>query len=231
MKKLALGIIGISGKMGKTLYSIISHDPHLIFIGGVRQNNLENTIEKSIFSLAERADVIIDFSSSISLENILKACLKYNKPIVIGTTGYTEKQKLLIKEFSKKIPIMYNSNFSIGIAICKNIIKQATIFAKNIFEIDISETHHLQKKDAPSGTALSISDNIKEIVKKEIPINSYRIKKEVGTHKVSFYNDEEEFEITHKAKKRISFAKGAIYSAKYIHNKKPSLYSFEEIFL
>lgn len=220
--KLSIGIIGISGKMGKTINNLITHSSSFICIGGVRKTSTS-------FDSLIKADVLIDFSSPYNLKNVLRYSLQHTKPLVIGTTGYTKKDFLLIKNASKKIPILYSANYSIGIAICKNLIKKATSLTKNFFSISIEEIHHLEKKDSPSGTALAIKEEICSIAKnKKIPISSKRKKNYVGEHTVFFTNSDEKFLISHIAKKRASFAKGSLLSARYLYKKKPGLYSFED---
>lgn len=223
---ISVGIVGISGRMGEALSELITKDPALELVGGVRKEGSKD-LEKSIFSLASKSDVIIDFSFPTALKDILKASTFYKKPLIIGTTGYSQEELGEIKKASNSIAILQSFNFSLGIAICKALTKLASKKAFGLFDIEISETHHVNKKDKPSGTALILKDAIGH----EVKIRSFRKGLVVGKHKVSFSSDEEKFEISHEALSRNVFAKGAIACAKFIINKPPKLYSIEDIFL
>lgn len=224
MKKLSIGIIGISGRIGKTLEKIILKNSFTTLAGGVRKSSTK----KDFFNLFKRADVLIDFSSKDSLNNILIAAEKFKKPIIIGTTGFSKDQLKLLKNYSKKIPILYSANFSMGIASLLEMLKPL----KNLssFSIKITETHHKNKKDKPSGTALLLSKTLKKNSSKKIPIYSFRIKNTTGKHKIIFSNKEESLEITHTAKSKEVFAKGALLCAEFIYKKKPGLYCIKDFF-
>ena len=226
---ISLGIIGIAGRMGKALSKLILKDNSLELLGGIRKSDMENPesmfLKENTFSLMQKCDVILDFSSPNALDNILKAASIYSKPLVIGTTGYTTDQLQQIKEKAQSIPILMGSNFSIGIAICKLLASTATEYTPETFNTIIEETHHIHKKDKPSGTALAL----KTALKTETPIISHRKGSVVGKHKIIFSSSEETFEISHEAHTRDVFAKGAILCAKYLYNqKKPGLYSIED---
>ncbi|KPK32177.1 MAG: hypothetical protein AMS24_04835 [Chlamydiae bacterium SM23_39] len=223
-----LGIIGISGKMGNILQQTIKKDIYLNLIGGVGKKN----IEKDLFSLSKKSDILIDFSSPSSLKKLLTTAKKYKTPLIIGTTGYTKSQITQIKKSATEIPIFYSSNYSIGIAICKNLIKKATKLIKKNFSIEIKEKHHKEKKDSPSGTAISLKNEILKIKKNDLPITSLREGEIVGEHEVLFSNLEEEFSIFHKAKSRKAFANGVLLTIKFLYKKRkyPDLYSMENLF-
>lgn len=231
-KKINIGIIGISGKMGTALSNLISKDKSLYLIGGVRKKStIENsTFSKNIQKLAKEADVLIDFSSSSILNKLLQVAEKYKTPLIIGTTGYNKKDFLNIKKFSKKIPILYSSNFSLGMQICKKLLKIATEKALKFFKIKIEESHHKTKKDSPSGTALCLEKIIFDLLKKKTPISSKREDQIIGEHNITFSNPYEEFEIKHKAKSRLAFASYVLLSAKFIYKKPANLYRLEDIF-
>jgi 4-hydroxy-tetrahydrodipicolinate reductase len=222
MKKLSIGIIGISGNMGKTLKNIILKNPLTTLAGGLKKSSTK----KDFFEIFKKSDVLIDFSSKDALNNILETAEKFKKPIIIGTTGFSNAQLKQLKNFSKKIPILYSENFSFGIASLLEMLKPL----KNLsnFSIKITETHHKNKKDKPSGTALLLSKTLKKHKEEEIPIYSFRIKNIIGKHKITFSNKEEVLEITHIAKSKKIFAKGALLCAKFIYKKKPGLYYIKD---
>lgn len=223
--KTYVGIVGISGRMGKVLCDQIEKEPGMELVGGVRKDETDK-LKNAISSLANKVDVIIDFSSPDALSALLEANALYKKPLVIGTTGYSNDQLNEIKRASASIPILFSFNFSLGIAICKTLVKNASEKAKGYFNIEISETHHINKKDRPSGTSLIL----KEAANSDVKIRSYRKGTVIGKHRVSFSSGEEKFEISHEAFSRDVFAKGAIACAKYMINKPPKLYSIEDLF-
>ena len=228
---LSLGIIGISGRMGQAVSKLISKDSSFVLIGGVRKNPKENSdsLSKDILSLAKKSDLLIDFSSPEALANVLKGAQKHKKPLLIGTTGYSKKQLSDIAKASQDIPILLSYNFSLGIALCQMLIKLSSD-KLNDFSIEITETHHQNKKDKPSGTALMLAEDIFKKTKKETTINSIRSGDVIGKHVLSFFNNEEKIEISHEAFSREIFAKGALFCSKFLANKKAGLYSMADIF-
>lgn len=229
---LSIGISGISGKMGQALCELISKDPSLELIGGVRRTteNGPDNFKSNLLTLVEKADILIDFSSFEILEELLFAVEKYSKPIVIGTTGLLPSHLDLLKKCAKQVAILYSPNFSPGVALCKKIIKMAPQALKDYFKISILETHHKKKKDKPSGTALMLKEIIEKDRNISVPIRSIRRGEVVGKHKIIYTSDEEKLEINHEAFSRNTFAKGALIAAKFLVAKKPGLYSIEDIF-
>ena len=222
---ISIAIIGFSGKMGKEVFQLIQNDPLLTCI------NTKKHSHEEIDYLTDNANVIIDFSNSAMLPTLLKAALKTKTPIVCGTTGYSLEKIEMIKKAGEEIPILYSSNFSIGIALCHLLLEKITPIFGEIADIDIVESHHRQKKDAPSGTALSLKENIKRhLPQKEISIHSIRSGSIIGEHNLIFNTNEEQITLSHKALTRKCFAKGSLLGAKFIHNKKSGLYTIYDIF-
>jgi len=255
--KIALGIIGATGRIGKLLLSSALEDPAFCIAGGVAQKNSESIgqdlgslisrptigaiLHPQVETALENADIGIDFSSPSLLVEILDAALHLKKPLVLGTTGYSEKEREKIKEASQEIPILYSPNFSFGIALC---LETVAFLAKNLYGdayIDIVETHHIHKKDAPSGSALALAKAIGngKIInnpshsprsKEEIVIHAIRFGETIGEHVVIFEWGEERIEIKHQAHSREAFAKGALKAAKFLIQKQPGLYSVKDLF-
>jgi 4-hydroxy-tetrahydrodipicolinate reductase len=195
-----IGVIG-SGKMGKTIEKI-----HPIF-----------PITRTTPRQNLPCDVLIDVSSPDALEENLSC----NRPIVIGTTGH--KNFKIIEEAAKTLPIFFAPNFSLGVALFKKI---ALEIAKHFpAEIDLLETHHNQKKDAPSGTALLLSEQIPNM-----KIHSIRSGAIIGEHTLIFNNSEEQIRLTHTAHTREAFAKGAIRAAYFLKSQPPGLYTMDNLF-
>lgn len=217
MNKIA--IIGPDGKMGKELIKLCYKHPNITLAASVRK---ERTNIKALLSDTE---ILIDFSLPEALETNLDLALQLQLPIVIGTTGLNKNQENLMHEFSKKIPLFYSPNYSLGIALAKLLVKKAASFFEEDLFVDIIEKHHHHKKDAPSGTALMLNT----AVKNRATIHSIRAPNIVGEHRVLFSKEEESLEIVHKAKSRAMFAKGAIEAALFLKRQKNGYYTMENL--
>lgn len=173
--------------------------------------------------LPKSADVVIDFSVPEATDEVLNFCLKNSIPLVSAVTGHSRSQKQKIALASQSIPIVYDSNFSYGINAVKNILA----YAKKIlpdWECGIIEYHRKGKTDAPSGTALVLSD----IVKTD-NVTSIRIGEEAGTHETIFWGKGEKIIITHVAQNIEPFIVGAVKASKQITKLSPSLYTVKDL--
>jgi len=236
---IKLAIVGY-GKMGKEIESLIDKDSFQL----IGKYDIDNKIQDN---LKDIPDVAIEFSTPSSIiENVeFLASKKIN--IVCGTTGWYDKLEK-IKEIAVKnnIGFIYASNFSLGVNIFFQIVKQAAnvIDKYDSYDAAVQEIHHSQKADRPSGTALKTAEILLENIKRkkelnktgqgkinpeQIDINSLRIGNIFGNHKVIFDSVSDTLTIEHNAKSRHGFAEGALLAANYIHNKK-GFYKFEEIF-
>ena len=199
----------------------------------------------------KKADVVIDFTSPASaLPNVKKAVLN-KTAIVIGTTGITESQKNKIKIYSKKIPILMSSNMSLGVNLLFNLVQQTSSVLKHIdYDIEIAETHHKHKKDAPSGTAISLGEyaakgrktKLKKVKvfdrtkktaarkKGEIGFSVTRGGEIAGEHNVSFIGQNDRIDLFHKASNRSIFVNGAIEAAIFVYKKKNGFFSMQDLF-
>ena len=241
-----LYISGITGRVGTLLANKVIANSYFELSGGISskdndhvgndigsllgKENLGIYIDKD-YPQDTSIDIIIDFSSPDSTLNLLSHCHSQRIPVVIGTTGFDNSQLEIIKEFSQEQPILFAPNTSSGIAIMKKILS----FAGNIFpkesKVKISETHHAEKKDSPSGTAIDLKDVIFESFSKaEIDIQSYRKGDNIGEHTISFDFGDEVIEITHKALDRSLFATGALLGAKWLISKPPGFYTMLDIY-
>lgn len=200
---------------------------------------------KKDFSEAEKnVDCVIDFSNPALTEKLLSFVTENRLPVVVATTGHTEREKAEIKKAAKKIPVFYSSNFSVGIAVLKNLVKKAVEIIPEA-DVEITEIHHNGKADAPSGTAISIAEEIKKTRKdayfaygrkgnavrnkNEIGIHSVRLGNVVGEHEVMIGGKSETIILTHRAADRRVFAEGALKAAKFIINKKNGLFGMEDL--
>ena len=176
--------------------------------------------------------LVIDFSSPNCLSGVLKICVDQKLPLVIGTTGLNLNHHKLINTAQQTIPILMASNMSIGITSLKQTIKNFLLSSQDSFSCNVTEIHHTEKVDAPSGTAIEIIKFLKEFPETKITtpvsVNSYRIGSAFGTHRVEFHNPKETISFQHIAHSRDIFASGAIAAAQWIVSNPPGLYSFDD---
>lgn len=244
-------INGCNGKMGQVLTKQIENDHDLEIVAGIDKtpDKYENKypVYKDIFEFKGEADVVIDFSNPYYLPGLLDYCVEKNLPIVIATTGFSKKDYKDIEKSSKKIPIFYSANMSLGINVLIKLVREAAKVLAESFDIEIIEKHHNNKVDAPSGTAYMIANKINEELnnskeyvfgrytkkekrsKNEIGIHAIRGGTIVGEHSVIFAGLDEIIEIKHTAMSKNIFAIGAIKAAKFIINKDKGLYSMDDL--
>ena len=254
MKKINLAISGCLGRMGQQLIKSSRKNKNFK-LAALTENK---TINKKIMGIKlninteqafKKTDVIIDFTVPNCTLDILKIASKLKKRVVIGTTGFTLKEEILIKKFSKKIPILKAGNMSLGV----NLLMYLTeITSKSLNEEYLSkvfEVHHKHKKDYPSGTALMLGKGIangkkknllsligkKFLNKKSFPygkkinFNSIRKGEIIGEHEVTFSSGKEIIKLNHEAFDRALYSDGALTAAKWLINKKPGLYSMRDL--
>lgn len=198
-------------------------------------------------SLAEvdcEVDGVIDFSHHTAVGSLMDFCITKNLPVVVATTGHTPEEKMIISDASKKIPVFFSANMSIGVALLAELAKKAaSVFPEA--NIEIVEKHHNQKLDVPSGTALLLAHRIQEALTdtvllvgrhengkrtaKEIGIHSLRLGNEVGTHEIIIATGAETITLKHEAENRSLFANGALAAAKFLEGKYAGLYSMQDI--
>lgn len=242
-------INGCNGRMGKVLVNEISRFQNLLLIAGFDINDSGlNTfpVYSDINEIKEDIDVIVDFSVPVASLNILKYAVKTKTAMVIATTGFNEDELREIEEASKVIPIFKSSNMSYDINLMKKIVAEVAKALKGT-DIEIVETHHNRKIDAPSGTALTLADSINDALgnnmtyvfnrhdihekrnPNEIGFSSIRGGNIVGEHSVQFYGAHETFEIKHTSYSRDVFAEGALKACEFIVNKEPGLYGMDDM--
>ena len=247
---LKLGLIGSSGRMGQTISNIFSNSEDVSIVFGIdAKPNLEAPfpVYSKLSDCDVVADCLIDFSIAPAIEEILEYAIKTKTNLVIATTGHSEEQNKLIAQASKKIAILKASNMSLGINLITSLSKTATKFIGNEFDIEIVETHHNKKLDAPSGTALTLASEINESMnsslnyvlgrnavnerrqKNELGIHAIRGGSVVGKHDVHFFGQGESICISHEAESKDVFARGAVRAAKFLADKKPGMYDINSI--
>ena len=217
-------LIGAAGRMGKTISDLANADSE---IDSVRQCDLGDPIEP----VMRNSDVAIDFSNADAISEICAVALQHRKPLVIGTTSHSQEQRRLIEKSAQSLPVVFTSNFSIGVNVLFWLTRKAAEQFGSDFDAEIIETHHKMKKDAPSGTAKTLAEVLKAAKKtqSEIQIQSIREGDVVGEHTVIFSGPSERLELTHRAVSREIFARGALRAAKWIIGKPPGLYSMQDV--
>lgn len=242
---------GCNGKMGQVISEIVENDDQAKIVAGIDLSKVQKndySVFETISECDVEADVIIDFSSPKGLDDLLKAAIKRNLPIVLCTTGLSEEQVIQVEEASAKIAILRSANMSLGVNILFKLVQTAAqVLADANFDIEIVERHHNQKLDAPSGTALALADAINETLKneyhykydrslerakrdkKEIGISAVRGGSIIGEHEVIFAGQDEVIEFKHTAYSKAIFGNGAVQAAKYLHGKGAGMYQMSDV--
>ena len=254
MKKINLAISGCLGRMGQQLIKSSKNNNNFKLvtltenkaiskkIAGIKLNiNTEQTFKKT--------DVIIDFTIPNCTLDILKIASKLKKRVVIGTTGFNQKEEALIKKFSKTIPILKAGNMSLGVNLLMYLTEITSKSLNDEYLSKVFEVHHKHKKDYPSGTALMLGKGIADgknknlynlmgkrfLNKKSFPygkkinFNSVRKGEIIGEHEVTFSSGKEIIKLNHEAFDRALYSDGALTAAKWLINKKPGLYSMRDL--
>jgi 4-hydroxy-tetrahydrodipicolinate reductase len=259
-----IAITGAVGRMGQTLVqlltakqdtmrltyaTVIPDDPSLgSDVGLLALGKPLGVIAQSSLSTTG-FDVVIDFTSpSATLEHLAR-CVEGGKAIVVGTTGFNEAQREQLAQYALQIPIVFAANYSVGVTLSLQLLKQAASVLNDDYDVEIYEAHHRHKKDAPSGTALKMGEviadgrnvKLKDVAvfsrdglsdgraKGSIGFASIRAGDIVGDHTVTFATEGERLEITHKASSRATFAQGAIRAALWVADKPAGLYSMDDV--
>ena len=254
MKKINLAISGCLGRMGQQLIKSSKNNKNFK-LAALTENK---AISKKIAGIKldinteqafKKTDVIIDFTVPNCTLDILKIASKLKKRVVIGTTGFNQKEEALIKKFSKTIPILKAGNMSLGVNLLMYLTEIVSKSLNDEYLSKVFEVHHKHKKDYPSGTALMLGKGIadgknknlynlmgkKFLNKKSFPygkkinFNSIRKGEIIGEHEVTFSSGKEIIKLNHEAFDRALYSDGALTAAKWLINKKPGLYSMRDL--
>lgn len=265
MDKIKIAVSGAGGKMGSTILKIALYDPELQIVRAIESKDnsaigmdigeivgskktgviVESDLEKALPEI----DVLIEFTNPAATLEHLKKIAFLKKKIVIGTTGFNDKEKEKIVNLSKNISVVFSPNMSIGVNILFKLIEELAMICPDGYDVEIFEAHHRFKKDAPSGTAKEIARivaNTKKIdinkkaiygrsgitgerEKDTIGIHAIRGGDIVGEHTVAFIGLGERIELIHKAHSRETFARGALLAAKFVNNAKPGIYDMKDV--
>ena len=221
-KPVRVALIGARGRMGQTIVDLAKNDSKIDIVA---QSDIGDAIDAAV----KDCDVAIDFSNANATDEICRAASQNRKALVIGTTGHSPEQRNVIEKTAKSVPIVFASNFSVGVNTLFALTRRAAEILGSEFKPEIVETHHTQKKDAPSGTAKALGEILKEAGKSDVPIQSIREGDVVGEHTVTFVGPSERLELTHRAESREIFARGALRAAEWIVGKPAGLYSMQGV--
>ncbi len=240
---------GCNGRMGSVLTELIHDIPDMAVVAGIDVSISER--EYPVFTSLEEcsvdADVMIDFSSPLSIGHYIPVAITKKIPVVVATTGLKQEELSILEQASSQIPIFRSANMSVGINLIQQLLQSSAKVLGDRYDIEIIEKHHHFKKDAPSGTALMLADSINEVLlsKKrfvhgrsgndalrkgdELGIHSVRGGSIVGEHEVLFAGKDEVISIGHSAYSRSVFATGAIAAASFIAGSKPKMYNMQDM--
>ena len=255
---------GAAGRMGTSILRILAGRGHIIHaafehesspaIGAkagtfIQRDDIETAIRAMSPAALDGADVIIDFTSPAATLALLKNAVTSKMPMVIGTTGFTDEQKKEIEAAGTIIPLLFSPNMSVGVNLLFKLTELASRILKEGYDIEVLESHHRLKKDAPSGTAKKLVEIIKssapglgglhevhgrdgitgERTGNEIGVMALRGGDIVGEHTVFFIGQGERVELTHRATSRDILAKGAVLGMEFLVGKSPGLYTMFDV--
>jgi 4-hydroxy-tetrahydrodipicolinate reductase len=228
-------IFGASGRMGRALMRIAATDGRFQLLAGVTGRGAASieAVSCPLFAINQITDlpvfdVAIDFSQPEAFDTILQFCKTRNAALVSGTTGLSDSQKKTMAEIATHIPVLWASNFSLGVAVLNDLVRRASK-ALEAWGVEITEIHHVHKKDAPSGTALTLGQSV-ERNGGIVPVYvSHREGEVIGDHTVKFEGPGEFIELRHNALDRDIFVRGALEAAVRLYKKPTGIYQFSDL--
>lgn len=262
---LKVAVFGANGRMGRAVTRVVSATAGAEVVGGCTEaghatvgqdmgelaglGSLGITVSADPATMLAAADVAIDFTLPAAVPGNLSACAAAGCALVMGTTGLTPEHVALLGETSQKISILYGRNLSIGVNVFTELARQAAQYLDGNWDVEITETHHRYKLDAPSGTALQLGEAVAaargavfddvavlgrtgvtgERPPGAIGISSVRAGNIVGDHSVAFVSDTESVTLTHHAADRELFASGALRAAQWLHLQPAGLYGMRDM--
>ena len=206
------GLVGASGRMGQEIQKAFA------------EHTLCLTVDINGETCDDTPQVIVDFSNRMALPRTIELCRLHRAGLVVGTTAIVQEDIELLRKLGETVPVVQSFNFSVGVNILKMVLRQFAPYLED-WDLEICETHHNKKKDAPSGTAILM----REVTGRNCPTHSLRMGGVPGDHYAFFANEGEVLEFTHRALSRSVFALGAYRAAQFVVNAEPGFYSFEEV--
>ncbi len=263
---IRLAVSGATGRMGHTILELAAHNPAFEIAGALESAShaavgksiadalpslpkVMALVADSLSGIQPKPQVLIDFTQPPATLSYLKEALALGISLVIGTTGFSEDEKKKIQDASQKIPIMMASNMSVGMNLLFALVEEAAAKLGQGYDVEITEAHHNLKKDAPSGSALSLGEavarawkvNLKDVAthgreglvgvrqKGTIGMHALRGGDIIGDHTVLYAGQGERLELTHRAQSREAFAQGALKAAQFLSTQKTGLYDMRDV--
>lgn len=243
MSALPFLLQGASGRMGQAVLACAAREPARFAVRATVHRNEDPA------PLLEDCETAIEFSSAAALAPLLAACRAQNKPLVIGATGHDNAQRAAIADAASDIAIVFAANYSVGVNALFWLARKTAKILGPEFDLEVIETHHRLKKDAPSGTArrlVEILDEVRHLSYDadtrhgregmigtrppgEIGLHAVRGGDVVGEHTVLYAGIGERVELTHRASSRETFAAGALRAAEWLRGRPPGLYDMEDV--
>ena len=260
-----LAVNGAAGRMGRQLLTTIAeHDSAMLSAAGDAPGQPSIGLDASLLSggastgvvvtdsidaLTNASEVIIDFTAPSVTLALLESVASTGKRLVIGTTGFDQSQLGRIQALAKQVPIVFAPNYSVGVTVTLELLKQAASALGDPYDVEIIEAHHRHKVDAPSGTALKMGEVVADALGRDldecaifgrqgitgerktrtIGFETIRAGDIIGEHTVLFAGNGERIEISHRATDRMTFAKGAVHAALWLANQGPGLYDMTHV--
>ena len=243
---IRIAISGACGRMGRALYDFIRNRADLQAVFGVDTycGDADFPIFDSFEGCTLDADVVVDFSSPSALDGILNYAESTGARVVLATTGYSTEQLERIKYFSKRVAIFQSANMSLGVSLLGQLTKDATRFLKG-YDVEVVETHHNKKADAPSGTALTLARDINSVLDgslslvcgrtngkrgvNDLTIHSIRGGTAIGKHSVMFFGGGENLTLTHEAESKDVFICGTLRAISFIITRQTGIYTMKDL--
>ena len=233
---IKLAITGCMGRMGQRIIELAQKDQEFQIVALIESPNRKDIPETTMglpiyrdIQAIKGADVLIDFTIPDATVFLVEACQEYKVRMVIGTTGLSVEENTYIAKVSHDIAIVKSSNMSIGVNVVFGLLKKMGETLKG-YNVSITETHHVHKKDAPSGTAKSMAEIVEAASGVRVKdVASVREGEVVGYHKVTFDGPVDTIELVHNAKTRDMFAEGALVAAKFVAKKNSGFYNMQQV--
>ncbi len=226
-----LVVFGSAGRMGARVCALAHDDERFELVGEIDECKSENTLAKPNNRPNDRIDAIIDFSSDAGARKATQYAIEHDAALLICTTALLPQTIDIIEVASRKVPAMIAPNTSFGVAVLIKLVTEAARLLGSDFQVNITEIHHVFKKDAPSGTALRIAESLRkqaDIELAEDQIHSLRSGDVIGEHSVEFGGPGERIKIEHFATNRDLFARGALKLINWLTQQAPGLYTVEQ---
>ena len=246
---IRLVIAGCCGRMGRAIAELALHDS--VFALGAafeaagheavgqdyatvlgKPNALGVRVIDDARAAMSHGDVLIEFTTPDATVAHVRLAQELRKPVVVGTTGLSESQQGLLREAARTIPVVLSPNMSVGVNVLFELVQAAAARLGMGYDVEIVESHHRGKKDAPSGTAKRLAQLLEATRKQpsgSIPVHAIRAGDVVGDHTVIFAGSSERLELTHRAHSRAVFAQGALRAARFAQSARPGLYEMADV--